>query len=62
MVPKTGQNLLLNNRLWTIRRASLLGPHRLEFEAIGASTAAQGMTRRLQAILYEDDLFIAQRH
>ena len=62
MVPKTGQNLLLNNRLWTIRQAHLLGSRHLDFVVIGASAAAQGMTRRLAAIRYDDDLFIEQRH
>ncbi|MDX1520036.1 MAG: PD-(D/E)XK nuclease family protein [Anaerolineae bacterium] len=53
-----GQNLLLNNRRWHIRRIQLLAGRVVELEVIGASDAAQGMTRTLTAIRYEDDLFI----
>jgi hypothetical protein len=61
MLPKTGQNLLLNNRLWTIRQMHLRGARNLEFEVIGASQASRGMTRRIKAIRYGDELFIEQR-
>ncbi|MFC1976505.1 hypothetical protein ACFLXQ_08910, partial [Chloroflexota bacterium] len=62
MLPKARQNLLLNNRLWTIRQVSSLGRRNLAFEVIGASAASLGMTRRMKAIRYGDDLFIEQRH
>ena len=62
MLPKAGQNLLFNNRLWTIRQVYPLAARNLEFEVIGASQAALGMTRRLKASRYGDDLFIEQRH
>ncbi|MFN8458955.1 MAG: PD-(D/E)XK nuclease family protein [Anaerolineae bacterium] len=58
---KAGQNLLLNNRLWHLRRVEPLNGRHWELEAIGASTAAQGMTRRLSATRYGDHLFIQQR-
>lgn len=58
---KAGQNLLLNNRLWHLRQVKSLGGRTWELEAMGASIAAQGMTRRLTAIQYDDHLFIQQR-
>jgi hypothetical protein len=58
---KPGQSLLLNNRLWSLWRVQLLNEHALELEAIGASAAAQGMTRTLKAMQYGDELFIEQR-
>jgi hypothetical protein len=56
-----GQNLLLNNRLWHLRQVRPVEARRWEFEAIGASEAALGLTRRMTAIQYDDDLFIQQR-
>ncbi|MBN1221346.1 MAG: PD-(D/E)XK nuclease family protein [Anaerolineae bacterium] len=61
MLPKAGQNLLLNNRLWTIRQVHPLAGRKLEFEVLGASPASLGMTRRMKAVRYGDDLFIEQR-
>lgn len=58
---KAGQNLLLNNRLWHLRQVHPVSGRAWDVEAIGASTAAQGMTRRLTAIQYGDHLFIQQR-
>lgn len=58
---KAGQNLLLNNRLWSLWRVHPLEGRALALEAIGASAAAQGMTRVMQAIQYGDELFIEQR-
>jgi hypothetical protein len=60
-VLKAGQSLLLNNRRWHLRQVRPLGARNLEMEAIGASEAAQGMTRRLTAIRYGDELFIARK-
>ena len=56
-----GQNLLLNNRRWHIRAVRPLAGRAFELEAIGASDAAQGMTRPMTAYLYGKDLFIEQR-
>lgn len=56
-----GQSLLLNNRLWTLRRVREHSGRRLLLEVIGASEAAQGMSRRLRAVRYGNDLFIARR-
>ncbi len=61
MLIKPGQNLLLNNRLWNLRQVRPLEGRNLEFEAVGASEAALGITRRMKAILYGNDLFIKQR-
>lgn len=61
MLPRVGQNLLLNHRLWTIRQVHLLRGRNLALEVIGASSASLGMTRRLKAIQYKDDLFIERR-
>ena len=58
---KPGQSLLLNNRLWSLWRVQSLDTHALALEAIGASTAAQGMTRAMKAVQYGDELFIEQR-
>ncbi|MCB0209700.1 MAG: PD-(D/E)XK nuclease family protein [Anaerolineae bacterium] len=58
---KPGQILLLNNRLWSLWQVTPREGRRLELEAIGASEAAQGMTRRLAAVQYGPELFIAQR-
>jgi hypothetical protein len=60
MFPQPGQNLLLNNRSWTIRRVRSAGGRKLEIEVMGGSPAAQGMTRRLNALRYDDELFIEQ--
>lgn len=60
MLPQPGQNLLLNNRLWTVREVRSLGGRNLEFDVVGASPASLGMTRRLAAIRYGDELFIEQ--
>ncbi len=60
MLPQPGQNLLLNNRLWTVREVRSTGGRTLEFEVVGASPASLGMTRRLAAIRYGDELFIEQ--
>lgn len=58
-----GQSLLLNNRLWHLRQVRPRSARVLELEAIGASEAAQGMARRLQAIVLGRHLFIARpRH
>jgi hypothetical protein len=57
---KAGQSLLLNNRLWSLRQVRHLAGRNLELEAMGASEAALGMTRRMKAIQYGDDLFIEQ--
>ncbi|MCB0193323.1 MAG: PD-(D/E)XK nuclease family protein [Anaerolineae bacterium] len=58
---KPGQNLLLNNRLWSLWQVTPREGRRLDLEAIGASESAQGMTRRLAAVQYGLELFIAQR-
>lgn len=58
---KPGQSFLLNNRLWSIRLVEPAGGRCLVIEAIGASEAAQGMTRHLKAIQYGPTLFIEQR-
>lgn len=58
---RPGQALLLNNRRWQLRQVQTTGTRRLELEAIGVSEASLGMTRRMQAIRYGDDLFIEQR-
>jgi hypothetical protein len=58
---KAGQNLLLNNRLWHLRQIHSVGARTWELEAIGASTAALGMTRQMMAVQYGADLFIQQR-
>jgi hypothetical protein len=60
MLPQPGQNLLLNNRLWTVRSVDPVGGRILEFEVVGASAASLGMTRRLKAVRYGDELFIEQ--
>jgi hypothetical protein len=60
-VLKAGQAILLNNRRWHLRRVQPLGARTVELEAIGTSEAAQGMTRRMTAYRYDDDLFIEQR-
>jgi hypothetical protein len=60
MLPQPGQNLLLNNRLWTIREVRAAGGRNLEIEVVGASVASLGMTRRLRAVRYDDELFIEQ--
>lgn len=57
-----GQNLLLNNRRWHIRHIQPVTERLFEIEAIGASPAALGMTRRMTVICYGDDLFISQTH
>jgi hypothetical protein len=62
MLLEAGQNLLLNNRLWTVRQVYPLAARSLAFEVIGASQTALGMTRRMRAIQYGNDLFIEQRH
>ncbi|RME97243.1 MAG: Dna2/Cas4 domain-containing protein [Chloroflexi bacterium] len=56
-----GQSLLLNQRLWTLRAVRHLPNRNLQLDAIGASAAAQGMTRRLTAVQYGPHLFVAQR-
>jgi hypothetical protein len=56
-----GQTLLLNNRLWSLRQVHTGEGRNLVLEVIGASEASQGMTRRLKAIQYGDELFIEQR-
>lgn len=58
---KPGQNLLLNNRLWSLWQVRPLEGPNLELEIIGASQAAQGMTRRLKAAQYGSALFIERR-
>ncbi|MEW5958251.1 MAG: PD-(D/E)XK nuclease family protein [Chloroflexota bacterium] len=58
---KAGQSLLLNNRRWHLRQVRSREARQLELEAIGVSEAAQGMTRRLTAIQYGDELFIAKK-
>ncbi len=58
---KAGQNLLLNNRVWTLRQVEPKKGRILQLEAIGASEASMGMTRRMTAYIYGQDLFIAQR-
>jgi hypothetical protein len=58
---RPGQSFLLNNRLWSIRQVEPAEGRCLEIEAIGASEAAQGMTRHLKAIQYGQTLFIEQR-
>jgi len=58
---KPGQSLLLNNRLWNLRQVRLLKGRTLELEAVGASEASLGMTRRMKAFRYGDELFIEQR-
>jgi hypothetical protein len=55
-----GQNLLLNKRLCISGRCAPEA-RRWELEAIGFSEAALGLTRRLTALQYDDDLFIQQR-
>lgn len=55
---RAGQNLLLNRRVWHITDITPTAGRRLKIEAIGASEAAQGMTRRFTAYCYGDDLFI----
>ena len=56
-----GQNLLLNKRLWHLRQVRPVEARHWELEAIGVSEAALGLTRRMTAIQYGDDLFIQQR-
>lgn len=58
---KAGQSLLLNNRRWHLRQVRPRGERSLELEAMGASEAAQGLTRRLNASRYGDELFIARK-
>jgi hypothetical protein len=60
-VLKAGQNLLLNKRLWHLRQVQPLKGRRWELEAVGVSEAALGLTRRMSAIQYGDELFIQQR-
>jgi hypothetical protein len=57
-----GQNLLLNNRRWHIRHIQPVTERLYEIEAIGASQAAMGMTRRMTVVCYGDDVFISQPH
>lgn len=59
---KPGQNLLLNNRLWSLWQVTPQAGRQLALAAIGASEAARGMTRRLAAVQYGPDLFVEQRH
>jgi hypothetical protein len=59
---KPGQALLLNNRRWQLRQVQAVGARNFELEAIGASEASLGMTRRMKATRYGDELFIEQRH
>lgn len=56
-----GQTLLLGNRRWHLRVVQPLAGRGFSLEAIGASEAAQGMTRRMTAYLYGEELFIEQR-
>ena len=58
---RPGQNLLLNNRLWSLWQVLPGEGRQLTIEAIGASEASFGMTRRLTAIQYGSELFIEQR-
>ncbi|MCB0168549.1 MAG: PD-(D/E)XK nuclease family protein [Anaerolineae bacterium] len=58
---RPGQNLLLNNRLWSLWQVTPGEGRQLVLEAIGASEAAHGMTRRLTAFQYGSELFIEQR-
>jgi hypothetical protein len=58
---KAGQSLLLNNRRWQLRQVRPLGGRNLELEAIGASEASLGLTRRLTATQYGAELFIAKK-
>ncbi len=62
MLPQPGQSLLLNERLWALRRVQPVEGRVFEFDVVGASPASAGMTRRLQAIRYGEELFIKQRH
>lgn len=58
---KAGQTLLLNNRAWRIRQIEPLDERNLGLETIGVSEAAQGMTRRMRAIQYGEEIFIEPR-
>ncbi|MCB9100469.1 MAG: PD-(D/E)XK nuclease family protein [Anaerolineales bacterium] len=58
---RPGQNLLLNNRLWSLWQVSAGEGRQVALEAIGASEAARGMTRRLAGFQYGSELFIEQR-
>ena len=57
---QAGQSLLLHNRRWHLRQVNAVGSRHLELEAIGASAASLGLTRRLKAVQYGDELFIAR--
>ncbi len=59
---KVGQTLLLNQRRWHLKQVRFVGTRHLELEAIGASEASLGMTRRMTVFQYGHDLFIEQRH
>lgn len=58
---KPGQNLLLNNRLWSLWQVTQREGRQLDLEAIGASQSSQGMARQLTAVQYGLELFIEQR-
>lgn len=56
-----GHTIQLNRRQWTLRQVETPRPGCLRLEAIGASEAALGMTRRLEARQLGPRLFIEQR-
>ncbi|GAB4440202.1 MAG: hypothetical protein Kow0031_22140 [Anaerolineae bacterium] len=56
-----GHTIQLNRRLWTLRHVAAPQPGRLRLEAIGASEAALGMTRQMEALQLGPRLFIEQR-
>lgn len=58
---KAGQNLLLNKRLWHLRQVQPGKGRVWDLEAMGVSAAALGLTRRMSAVQYGDELFIQQR-
>ncbi len=56
-----GHTIQLNRRQWTLRQIDTTQPGQLRLETIGASEAALGMTRRIEALQLGPRLFIAQR-
>lgn len=57
---QAGQSLQLHNRRWHLRQARSIDAHHLELEFIGASAASLGLTRRLKAVRYGNELFISR--
>ncbi len=57
---QAGQSLQFHNRRWHLRQVSTIDAHHLELELIGASVASLGLTRRLRAVRYDDELFITR--